>query len=32
MHDLGIVIVNWNTCALLEKCLTTVFASQGDFT
>jgi hypothetical protein len=31
MLDLGIVIVNWNTCALLEKCLHTVFASAGDF-
>jgi hypothetical protein len=32
MHDLGIVIVNWNTCAHLERCLTTLFASQGTFT
>lgn len=32
MHDLGIIIVNWNTCAYLEKCLQTVYASQGDFT
>ncbi len=32
MHDLGIVIVNWNTCAFLERCLTTLFASQGAFT
>lgn len=32
MHDLGIVIVNWNTSALLDKCLQTVFASAGDFT
>ncbi len=24
MHDLGIVIVNWNTCALLRKCLQTL--------
>lgn len=31
MHDLGIVIVNWNTRALLQRCLTTVFASTGDF-
>lgn len=26
MHNLGIVIVNWNTCALLRKCLQTVVA------
>ncbi len=32
MQDLGIVIVNWNTCALLQRCLETVCASQGDFT
>lgn len=32
MHDLGIVIVNWNTCAYLERCLTTLFASEGAFT
>ncbi len=32
MHDLGIVILNWNTRALLEKCLQTVFASEGNFT
>lgn len=30
MHDLGIVIVNWNTRDLLDKCLQTVFASQGN--
>lgn len=31
MHDLGIVIVNWNTSDELERCLETVFASKGDF-
>lgn len=31
MHDLGIVIVNWNTRDLLRKCLQTVYASTGDF-
>lgn len=31
MHDLGIVIVNWNTCDYLERCLQTVFASEGEF-
>ncbi len=30
MHDLGIVIVSWNTRDLLRTCLQTVFASQGD--
>ncbi len=29
MHDLGIVIVNWNTRDLLRRCLQTVFDSQG---
>lgn len=29
MIDLGIVIVNWNTSALLKRCLATVFASEG---
>lgn len=29
--DLGIVIVNWNTVDYLRKCLTTVFASEGEF-
>ena len=32
MQDIGIVIVNWNTCDFLGRCLETVFASQGDFT
>jgi GT2 family glycosyltransferase len=32
MHDLGIVIVNWNTRHYLQRCLETVFASEGDFT
>ena len=28
--DLGIVIVNWNTCELLRRCLDTVLGSVGD--
>lgn len=32
MRDLGIVIVNWNTCDYLARCLETVYASVGDFT
>ncbi len=32
MTDLGIVILNWNTSELLQRCLETVMASQGDFT
>lgn len=28
--DLAIIIVNYNVCDLLHRCLTTVFASQGD--
>lgn len=31
MLDLGIVIVNWNTCDYLRRCLQTVYACQGDF-
>jgi N-acetylglucosaminyl-diphospho-decaprenol L-rhamnosyltransferase len=31
MLDLGIVIVNWNTRAYLQRCLETVVASVGDF-
>jgi GT2 family glycosyltransferase len=31
MLDLAIIIVNYNTCALLRDCLRSVFASQGDF-
>ncbi len=30
--DLAIVIVNYNTCALLRDCLTSIYQSQGDFT
>ncbi|MCB0164133.1 MAG: glycosyltransferase, partial [Anaerolineae bacterium] len=29
--DLSIVIVNFNTCQLLRECLTSIYASQGDF-
>src|SRR5215213_5181945 len=32
MTDLGIVILNWNTCEYLRRCLQTVLASEGDFT
>ncbi|HLU10361.1 MAG TPA: glycosyltransferase family 2 protein [Oceanobacillus sp.] len=31
MLDLGVIILNWNTCDLLRRCLQTVFASQGEF-
>jgi N-acetylglucosaminyl-diphospho-decaprenol L-rhamnosyltransferase len=30
--DLAIVIVNYNVCGLLRRCLQSVFASEGDFT
>ena len=30
VHDLGIVIVNWNTSEFLRRCLDTVLASEGD--
>ncbi len=29
MLDLGIVILNWNTCELLRRCLRSVLASEG---
>jgi len=32
MLDLGIVIVSYNTRALLRTCLRSIYASQGDFT
>jgi len=31
MVDLGIVIVNYNTCDLLRRCLRSVYASVGNF-
>lgn len=30
MVDLGIVIVNWNTREYLQRCLETVFATEGE--
>lgn len=32
MTDVGIVIVNYNTCSLLRSCLRSVYASEGSFT
>jgi N-acetylglucosaminyl-diphospho-decaprenol L-rhamnosyltransferase len=32
MLDLAIVVVNYNVCALLRRCLSTVYASEGDLT
>lgn len=31
MHDVGVVILNWNTRDLLRRCLQTVLRSEGDF-
>ena len=31
MCDLGIIIVSWNVSALLERCLNSIFASEGAF-
>lgn len=31
MPDLAIVVVSYNVCDLLRRCLKSVFASQGDF-
>jgi N-acetylglucosaminyl-diphospho-decaprenol L-rhamnosyltransferase len=30
MHDLAIVIVNYNVCALLQRCLESVLAANGE--
>lgn len=30
-YDCSIIIVNWNTCALLEQCLNSIFSSCGEF-
>jgi N-acetylglucosaminyl-diphospho-decaprenol L-rhamnosyltransferase len=32
MLDLAIVVVNYNVCTLLRRCLSTVYASEGEFT
>jgi N-acetylglucosaminyl-diphospho-decaprenol L-rhamnosyltransferase len=32
MLDLVIVVVNYNVCSLLRRCLSSVYASEGDFT
>jgi len=32
MLDLSIVIVNYNTCKLLQNCLTSIYNSRGDIT
>jgi GT2 family glycosyltransferase len=32
MLDLAIIIVNFNTCEYLHRCLTSVYGSRGDFT
>ena len=32
MFDLSIVIVNYNTCDLLQDCLRSIYESSGDFT
>jgi len=31
MLDLGIVVLNYNTCGLLRNCLRSVYASRGNF-
>lgn len=31
MLDLTVIIVNYNTCSLLHDCLSSVYASEGDF-
>lgn len=31
MYDLGIIIVSWNVSALLDRCLRSIFASEGEF-
>lgn len=32
MVDIAVVIVNYNVCDLLRRCLKSVYASEGDFT